>query len=109
MSSRSLTSSPTRVIGCTAVRRRAGGVLGLVVVLHAAQMIGQRLAAGTTRRALGLAGVLGKRQRLAARRVAPRRLGFVLQQRVLEHLALLGVIASLLAPNFQRFSRASSK
>lgn len=71
-----------------AARRRAGGVLGLVVVIDASQMIGQHLAARATRSFLGLGRRLG--QRSLQRGKLRLQVGLVLQQRVLEHLPLIG-------------------
>ena len=70
------------------VGRGAGGVLGLVAVLHALQVFGQRLAARLARcrlgwcLGLGQAGLQGGQLRLQA--------GLVLGQRFLEQLTLLG-------------------
>ena len=71
-----------------AVRCRAVGVLGLVVVVDATQMVGQRLAARATRGRLELGLRLG--QRSLQRGELRFEVGFVLQQRVLEHLPLIG-------------------
>ena len=76
-----------------AIRRWAGGVLGLVPVLDASQVLGQHLA---SRLALGL--LVGRRRRcLAALALQGQQLrlqaGLVFGERLLEHLALLGVHA----------------
>ena len=73
----------------TALQRRAGGVLGLVTVFDAAQMLWQRLAARLPGRRLGRSRRLG--QGLAQLGQLGLQAGLVLQQRVLEHLALLGI------------------
>jgi len=71
-----------------ALRRRAVGDLGLVMMLDATQMVGQCLAARTPGRCLGLGRCLGQRGLQCGELRFEIR--FVLQQRVLEHLALLG-------------------
>ena len=81
-------SSPDARHRLAAVRYRAACVLGLVVVLDAAQMVGQRLTARATGRCLGLGQHLG--QRSLQRRELSFEVGLVLQQRVLEHLPLIG-------------------
>ena len=75
--------------GSAAPGRRAGCVLGLVMVLHTAQMLGQRLPLGLAPLlglCLGLRGQLGLQ--LLQLRLQAR---LVLGQRLLEHAALLGV------------------
>jgi hypothetical protein len=69
-------------------RCRAGRVLGLVMVLDAAQVIGQCLAARATRSYLGLGRRLG--QSGLQRGELRLEVGLVLQERVLEHLSLIG-------------------
>ena len=76
-----------------AIRRWAGGVLGLVPVLDASQVLGQHLAprlalgllVGRRRRCLAALALQGQQLRLAA--------GLIFGESVLEHLALLGVHA----------------
>jgi hypothetical protein len=64
---------------------RAGGVLGLVAVLHPAQVRRQRLAPGAARRRLGLGLAFGAQ--LLERGLQAR---LVLDERLLEQAALLG-------------------
>jgi hypothetical protein len=87
-----------------AVRCPAGRVLGLVVMLDATQMVGQRLTARATSRRLGLGLRLGQR-RLQCSELRLQ-IGLVLQQRVLEHLPLLG--GHGLAPWTRSWRRTSS-
>ena len=79
--------------GLAATRRWAGGVLGLVAVLDASQVLGQHR---TSRFDLGL--LVGRRCRcLATLALQSQQLclqaGLIFGQRLLEHLALLGVHA----------------
>lgn len=82
----------------------AVGVHGFVAMLHAPQVLGRCLALWCP--ALLVCGLA--RLALALERLQLRKqTRLVLCEGLLEQPPLLGLIASLLAPNFQAFSRAS--